>query len=251
MAPPEVTDMAKLSLMFDEKLVKEVPIGSRPVRIGRSPDNDLVVDNLAVSNDHARVFFDSGRLVVEDRGSLNGTFVNDLRVERATLHDGDSIWIGKHHIKVDATGDAAIPYGYGRKSSTAAPMINETMVLDTKVRRDMLQQAAAMGERTQFAAGRIRVPTVVVLSGKTDAKEYILTNKLTTIGKSAMATIKLRGWFKPQMAAQINQRDDGYYIGSGDKNPMINSVPIPGPTKLNDGDLIEVCGVRLNFIVRE
>ncbi len=93
--------MAKLSLMFEEKLVKEVPIGSRPVRIGRSPDNDLVVDNLAVSNDHARVFFESGRLVVEDRGSLNGTFVNDLRVERATLHDGDSIWIGKHHIKVD------------------------------------------------------------------------------------------------------------------------------------------------------
>jgi pSer/pThr/pTyr-binding forkhead associated (FHA) protein len=251
MAPPEVADMAKLSLMFDEKLVKEVPIGSRPVRIGRSPDNDLVVDNLAVSNDHARVFFDSGRLVVEDRGSLNGTFVNDLRVERATLHDGDSIWIGKHHIKVDATGDAAIPYGYGRKSSTAAPMINETMVLDTKVRRDMLQQAAAMGERTQFAAGRIQVPTVVVLSGKTDAKEYILTNKLTTIGKSAMATIKLRGWFKPQMAAQINQRDDGHYIGSGDKIPMINGVPIPGPTKLNDGDIIEVCGARLNFIVRE
>ena len=92
------------------------------------------------------------------------------------------------------------------------------MVLDTKVRREMLQQAAAMGERTQFAAGRIKVPTVVVLSGKTDAKEYVLTNRLTTIGKSAMATIKLRGWFKPQMAAQINQRDDGYYIGSGDKS---------------------------------
>jgi len=112
--------------------------------------------------------------------------VNDLRVERATLHDGDSIWVGKHHIKVDATGDAPLPYESGRK--TTAPMINETMVLDTKVRRDMLQQAAAMGERTQFAAGRIRVPTIVVLSGRTDAKEYVLTNKLTTIGKSAMAT---------------------------------------------------------------
>ncbi len=242
--------MAKLSLMFDEKLVKEVPIGNRPVRIGRAPDNDLVVDNLAVSNDHARVYFDSGRLVVEDRGSLNGTFVNDLRVERATLHDGDSIWIGKHHIKVDATGDAPIPYDSGRKKAVA-PMINETMVLDTKVRRDMLQQAAAMGERTQFAAARIRVPTIVILSGKTDAKEYILTNKLTTIGKSAMATIKLRGWFKPQMAAQINQRDDGYYIGSGDNVPLVNGVAISGPTRLNDGDLLEVCGVRLNFIVRE
>jgi len=51
--------MAKLSLMFEEKMVKVVPVGSRPVRIGRSPDNDLVVDNLAVSNDHARVYFDS------------------------------------------------------------------------------------------------------------------------------------------------------------------------------------------------
>jgi predicted component of type VI protein secretion system len=249
MVPLEVTDMAKLSLMFEEKTVKEVPVGSRPVRIGRSPDNDLVVDNLAVSNDHARVFFDSGRLVVEDRGSLNGTFVNDLRVERATLHDGDSIWIGKHHIKVDATGDAPLPYESGRK--TSAGSINETMVLDTKVRRDMLQQAAALGERTQFASGRIKVPTVVVMSGRTDCKEYILTNKLTTIGKSAMATIKLRGWFKPQMAAQINQRDDGYYIGSGDNVPIVNGVSIAGPTKLDHGDMVEVSGVRLNFIVRE
>ena len=241
--------MAKLSLMFEQKLVKEVPIGARPVRIGRSPDNDLVVDNLAVSNDHARVYFEAGRLVVEDRGSLNGTFVNDLRVERATLRDGDSIWIGKHHIKVDATGDAVLPYGSERTAH--APQINETMVLDTKVRRDMLQQAAALGERTQFAAGRIKVPTVVVLSGRTDAREYVLTNRLTTIGKSAMATIKLRGWFKPQMAAQINQRDDGYYIGSGDKIPVVNGAAIQGPTQLHDGDLIEVAGIRLNYIVRE
>ena len=109
--------MAKLSLMFENKLVKEVPIGSRPVTIGRSPDNDLPVDNLAVSNYHARVYFESGRLVVEDRGSLNGTFVNDLRVERATLHDGDSIWIGKHHIKVDSIGDAPLQYQSAKKAT--------------------------------------------------------------------------------------------------------------------------------------
>jgi len=66
-----------------------------------------------------------------------------------------------------------------------------------------------------------------------------------------MATIKLKGWFKPAMAAQINQRDDGYYVGSGAKIPAVNGVTIPGPTKLNDGDLIEVAGIRLNFIVRE
>jgi pSer/pThr/pTyr-binding forkhead associated (FHA) protein len=248
-APQEESEMPKLSLMFEDKLVKEVPVGSRPVGIGRSPDNDLPVDNLAVSNYHARVYFEAGRLVVEDLDSLNGTFVNDLRIERATLHDGDSIHVGKHHIKVDASGDAPVPWDSGRKAN--APRINETMVLDTKERREMLQQAAAMGERTQFAAGRLKVPTLVVLSGKTDQKEYMLTNKLTVIGKSSMATVRIKGWFKPQMAAQINQRDDGYYIGPGDKVPTVNGAPIPGPVRLNDGDLIEVCGTRLNFIFRE
>jgi pSer/pThr/pTyr-binding forkhead associated (FHA) protein len=242
--------MAKLSLMFEEKTVKEVPVGSRPVSIGRSPDNDLPVDNLAVSNYHARVYFEGGRLVVEDLDSLNGTFVNDLRVERATLHDGDSIWIGKHHIKVDASADTAMVWDQGKKA-TAAPRINETMVLDTKQRRDMLQQAAAMGERTQFAAGRLKVPTLVVLSGNTDQKEYIVTNKLTVIGKSKLATVRLKGWFKPQLAAQINHRDDGYYLGPGDKVPSVNGAPIPGPVRLNDGDLIEVSGVRINFVFRD
>jgi len=241
--------MAKLSLMFENKLMKEVPIGSRPVTIGRSPDNDLPVDNLAVSNHHARVYFEAGRLVVEDLDSLNGTFVNDLRVERATLHDGDSIWIGKHHIKVDATADTAIPLDSGRRA--AAPKINETMVLDTKARRDMLQQAAAMGERSQFSPGRLKMPTLVVLSGRVGQKEYVLTNKLTVIGKSPMATVRMRGWFKPQVAAQINQRDDGYYLGTGAKIPTVNGSPIQGPVRLNDGDLIEICGLRMNFVFRE
>ena len=241
--------MAKLSLMFENRLVKEVPIGNRPVSIGRSPDNDIPVDNLAVSTYHARVYYEGGRLVVEDLDSLNGTFVNDLRIERATLHDGDSIWIGKHSIKVDTSADAAIPWDTGRKA--AAPKINETMVLDTKVRRDMLQQAAAMGERSQFSPGRMKMPTLVVLSGRVNQKEFLLTNKLTVIGKSPMATVRLRGWFKPKMAAQINQRDDGYYLGTGDRVPLVNGAPISGTVRLNDGDLIEVCGVRLNFIIRE
>ena len=108
-----------------------------------------------------------------------------------------------------------------------------------------------MGESMQFASTRMKVATLMVLGGNTDQKEYILTNKLTVVGKSAMATVKLKGWFKPQMAVQINQRDDGYYLGPGDKVPTINGRPISGPTRLNDGDLIEVSGVKLNFIFRE
>jgi len=241
--------MAKLSLMFENKLMKEVPIGGRPITIGRAPDNDLAVDNLAVSSYHAKVYYEAGKLVVEDLDSLNGTFLNDLRIERATLHDGDAIWIGKHHIKVDTFGDAPVPLDF--RNRTAAPRINETMVLDTKERREMLQQAAAAGERVQFAGGRMKVPTLVVLRGKTDSKEYVLTTKLTVIGSSVMATVRLKGWFKPPVAAQINQRDDGYYLGPGKKTPRINGNPIPGPVRLNNGDLIEVCGVQMNFQIRE
>jgi hypothetical protein len=149
---------------------------------------------------------------------------------------------------VDASGDVPIAVDVKRKPAVSA--INETMVLDTKQRREMLQQAAAMGERSQFA-GRLKMPTLVVLAGNSDQREYVITSKLAVIGKSKMATVRLKGWFKPEVAAQINQRDDGYYIGPGDKTPLVNSKPIQGPVRLNNGDTIEVCGLRLNFVFRE
>ena len=241
--------MARLVLKFEAAVLKEVPIGGRPVSIGRAPDNDIPIENLAVSDYHARVYTEAGRLVVEDLNSLNGTFVNDMRIERATVRDGDAILIGKHHILVDTTRDAALPLDPGRK--IAAPKMNDTMVLDTRERREMLQQAVAVGERSQLAPERARVPSLVVLSGSTDQKDYRLSSKLTVIGKSDMATVRLRGWFAPQVAAQINKRADGYYLGRGDRVPKINGEPITSLTQLNDGDLIEVGGVRLNFLYRD
>src|SRR5437879_12931209 len=97
--------MPKLVLKYQSAPLKEVPLGTRPVTIGRSPDNDIPIDNLAVSNYHARVYVEAGSLVVEDLNSLNGSFLNDIRVEHAMLKDGDAILIGRHHIFVDQTHD--------------------------------------------------------------------------------------------------------------------------------------------------
>jgi pSer/pThr/pTyr-binding forkhead associated (FHA) protein len=241
--------MAMLTLMYGDKIVKELAVGRRPIGIGRAPDNELPVDNPAVSNYHAKIYAEAGKLVVEDLNSLNGTFVNDLRVERAALHDGDQIHVGKHHIKVDTSGELPQQMDQTRKASAVG--IDSTMVLDTKERRDLLQQAGAFGEQAQFGSGRLRMATLAVLSGKTDKKEYMLSNKLTVIGKSEMATVRLKGWFAPAVAAQISKRDDGYYIGMGDKTPLVNGTKIRGPYRLNDGDLVEICGVRLNFLFRE
>ena len=95
--------MPKLSLMFDNKLVREVPVGSRPVTIGRAPDNDLSVDNLAVSSYHAKVYFEAGRMVIEDLNSLNGTWVNGIRIhpgQHHPLNAGDVVQIGTVQLKL-------------------------------------------------------------------------------------------------------------------------------------------------------
>jgi hypothetical protein len=241
--------MSRLVLKFESSALKEVPLGTRPVTIGRAPDNDIQIDNLAVSNYHARVYVEAGSLVVEDLNSLNGSFLNDIRVERAMLKDGDAILIGKHQILVDQAHDAAQPLDGWRKAP--APRMNETMILDTHERRQLLDLAAAAGERSQLSPERMRVPTLTVLRGRTDQKEYRIAGKLTVIGHSEMATVRLRGWFTPEVAAQINKHEDGFYLGRGDRIPKINGISIQGLTKLNDGDLIEVGRVRLNFRYRD
>jgi pSer/pThr/pTyr-binding forkhead associated (FHA) protein len=244
--------MPKLVLKFQNTVLKEVVAGAREVSIGRSPDNALVIDNPAISNYHARVFAEEGRLMLEDFGSLNGTFVNGQRVKMVELKEGDSIAIGKHTIVVWQSEEGADFVSGGDSSRPAPPKIAETVVLDTRERREFLEKVAAVGESSQIAPGRMRVPTLVVHSGKTDRREYLLNNRLTVIGKSAMATVKLKGWFKPKVAAQINRRDDNsYYVGPADRVPSVNGQPITHPTKLSSGDIIEVAGVRLEFVYRE
>jgi len=115
----------------------------------------------------------------------------------------------------------------------------------------LLELAAAAGERSQLSPERVRIPTLTVSRGRTDKKEYRIAGKLTVIGASEMATVRIRGWFTPEVAAQINKHEDGYYLGRGDRVPKINGVSISGLTKLNDGDVIDVGRVRLTFVFRD
>ena len=204
--------MPKLTLKFDQAILGEVPVGAKEVSIGRSPDNALVIDNPAVSHYHARVFNEEGRMMLEDFGSMNGTFVNGQRVKMVMLKPGDSVTVGKHTIVVSDSRelDGFAPSGNGA-AKAAVSKINETVMLDTKERREFLAKVAAVGESVQVAPTRVMVATLVIRKGKTDRKEYTLQDKLTVVGKSAMATVKLKGWFAPKAAAQINRREDNSY----------------------------------------
>lgn len=244
--------MSKLLLKFEDTLLKEAPVDANEVSIGRSPDNGLVIDNPAVSHYHARVFKEQDRLMLEDFGSLNGTFLNGQRVKMVSLKPGDAIGIGKHTIVVADSRNMNSPSATNADAPPAAPKINETVMLDTKARREFLQLVAAGGESPQIAPARMKIPTLVVLSGKTGEREYLLNDKLIVIGKSALATIKLKGWFAPKAAAQINRRDDNsYFIGAADKTPKVNGRSVSHPVQLSSGDIIEVAGIRMEFIFRD
>ena len=166
--------MSKLVLKFENSILQELAVGEKEVSIGRSPDNGIVIDNPAVSHYHARVFNEEGRLMLEDFGSLNGTFVNGQRVKMVTLKPGDSVMIGKHTIVVTESVEVRAHSLDHSAAKPAAPKINETVMLDTKERREFLQKVAAGGESAQVAPARLKVATLVVKKGRTDQQEYSL-----------------------------------------------------------------------------
>src|SRR5690349_18265203 len=90
--------MAKLFVKFEQAVLQEHTLAQGTTTIGRLPDNTLQIDNLAVSGHHCKIHWDSDHYVLEDNSSLNGTYVNNQRINRAILKDGDSILIGKHAV---------------------------------------------------------------------------------------------------------------------------------------------------------
>ena len=251
--------MAKLILKFEASVLKEIPLQKASFSIGRSPGNDVVIDNLAVSGNHARLSLDQDHYVLEDMNSLNGTFLNNQRIRRSALKDGDEIMIGKHSLVYHDEGGISPQAAVKTEPVQQQMRMDATMVLDTKKRREFLAQATSMMSGDPGATGEVsaeakdRLGCLVVLDGKTDQREYILTSKLSVIGKSDMASVKLKGWFAPKVAAVINRREGRYDISPSDKAGVakINSEVLKAPRELREGDMIQIGRVRMQFNFRE
>jgi hypothetical protein len=256
--------VAKLYLKFEQAVLKEIPLSQGVVTIGRLPDNLIHVDNLAVSGHHAKVYWDTDKYVIEDNNSLNGTFVNNRRVSKTALKDADVILIGKHTVTFkDEWHEDAGPVK--EHNAPVLPKMEATMVLDTKKAKEMI--AAATAGAAAAAAGGTKAPaneapqaparertgTLTIIEGKTDSPSYVLSGKMSVIGKSDMASIKLKGFFAPNMAALINKRDNKYFIAASEAKikVKINGQEIAGQKELNEGDLIEVAGIKASFGFQE
>ncbi len=238
--------MAKLVLKFDSAVIREIPLGKSTITIGRAPDNDLQIDNLTVSEHHARILSEANRLKIEDLDSLNGISVNGTARKMEWLCSGDNVLIGKHVIVVDLEHDVA--WFDSSRPSAATPRLQETYALKSPARPGVPHRPRTEDPAEETISDRARIPSLVVVNGPTANKEYVLSSKLTLIGKSSMATVRLTGWFKPQAAAQISKRQDGYYLNPiSSRAILVNGIRITNATRLNDGDLIEVAGVSLKF----
>lgn len=248
--------MAKLILRFEGATLKEIPLEMASLSLGRLAGNDIVIDNLAVSGYHARLSLDGGHYVLEDLNSLNGTFINNQRVHKASLKDGDEIVIGKHTLTFSDEGGISAQAAAARDEPVRNPVLGTTVNLDTKQRREFLAHATTLSTvkvPTGTAETNDLLGSLIVLQGKTDQQEYILTSKLSVIGKSSMASVRLKGWFAPKVAAIINRREGRYDIAPPDSKgaARVNSEVLRAPRELQGGDIIEIGRVKMQFNFRE
>ncbi len=216
-------------------MAKEIEITKSEFTIGRKDGNDLVVDDPAVSGQHARLVKIHAVYFLEDLGSTNGTFVNGQKIERRQLRDTDVVAVGKHRLIFRE--ESAVPTTEDASGVSAS---DRTMIITGSTPRGW----SLMPQKT----GTIRV-----VSGRTNRKEYQLTKQLTIIGSSPDATIKLTGWFAPKTAALIGRRSEGYYIvaANAGKKVLVNNQAVNGQIDLKDGDLVEVAGARMYFYLRD
>ena len=233
--------MPRLLLQFHGAVIKELSIAQNEVTVGRNPDNDIAIDNPAVSGHHCRIGVQGDTYFVEDLNSTNGIYVNDERTAKSDLKHDDVIAVFKHTIKfIDDPLEAVAPVA----AHKTMPASDATIMV-------------AADKRASLAAAETptakRMPAIIrVLKGRVGAPEYELEASSTYIGKSELVQIKIKGsgWFgrAPKNAAMIARRQDGYYISAVEEGyTKLNGVIIRQKEMLKDGDVIEAGGTALRF----
>jgi pSer/pThr/pTyr-binding forkhead associated (FHA) protein len=239
--------MGKLTLTLDGAVIAEYTMDKERYTLGRLPDNDIHIDNLAVSGHHALIINILKDSFLEDLNSTNGTYVNGKLVKKHPLKDGDVITIGKHALKYSAGGAAAAASGGddegdefektmiirpGTKATPQAPSLDS-------VNKVLAQAGAAPIEQAKAGAG-LPNAKLQVLSGAFAGRELELNKALTTLGRPGV-----------QVAA-ITRRADGFFVvmveSADGKAPLVNNQPISAAaTKLKNNDVIELAGVKMGF----
>ncbi len=234
--------MAKLVLSFNGEIQKEIDIDQEELTIGRKPDNDIHLDNLAVSGRHAKILTILNDSFIEDLDSTNGTLINGKKVTKHALKNGDVILIGHHTLTYTSDADEE---GEFEKTMIIRPDTKgmpETEEADQEIEKSIGKIAAdlASAGTSSKGPGSARLQ---LMSGANSGKELQLKKILTTLGKPGV-----------QVAA-ITRRPTGYFLivvdaGKEGKMPLVNDEAVGKQAHpLGDGDVIEVAGVKMGFFL--
>ncbi len=265
--------MSRLMLSLDGQVLAEYNMTKERYTIGRLPDNDVRIDNGAVSGHHALVINILDDSFLEDLNSTNGTYVNGKLIKKHALQHGDVITIGHHQLRFvdqeagDSAGDefektmvlrpgapsehseAAVSEAVGKAQEVAGAAPDDEISVPHP---DSVPRPAATPEPAVAAAAAAPMPAasgglprakLQVISGKFAGKELELTKALTTLGRPGV-----------QVAA-ITRRAEGFFVVSVDSGkdghfPEVNGSPIgPQARRLHDNDVIELAGVKMTFFM--
>jgi pSer/pThr/pTyr-binding forkhead associated (FHA) protein len=262
--------MAKLILSLEGSVIREVPLDKERIMIGRKPSNEIQIENLAVSGEHACIVTILNDSFLEDMGSTNGTLVNGNPIKKHILQNNDVIEIGKYKLKYIAEAPAHAP----------AEDFEKTMILRPSARpaaapKPANEPAPAAKPSTPPPTPKLMTPAVSVppaapaakpaaqpapvaaaakpgdppllaavqiLTGPSAGRELDLVKNLTTLGKPGL------------QVAVITRRPQGYFIThvEGAKFPIINGKMIDAQAQpLHDHDVIELAGVKMEFFIKK
>lgn len=223
--------MPRLVLSLDGVVLREVNLTKDRTTIGRRSHNDLVIDNLAVSGEHAVMIMSGHDVYLEDLGSTNGTTVNGQPIKKHLLQHADTVEIGKYRIRFLLNGE-----GEGASNvdiDTSQPLRREFYGPGPST-----IQIRPPGASLDDAQQTHSTAMVKILSGANAGRELALVKALTTIGRPG------------HQVAVITRRPTGYFIAhvEGDVYPMVNGQNLGSAAHpLKDKDVIELAGVKMEF----
>lgn len=237
---------AKLILSMNGVVLQEYVLDKERMTIGRKPHNDIVIDNLAVSGEHAVIVTILNDAFLEDMDSTNGVTVNGLAVKKHLLQNNDLVEISKYKLK----------YLSEQKSQMTAADFEKTMILRSpppqasanRPIKDAAHEATGKFKAmvapqsapapAQMSASPSTRAVVQILTGPNAGKELELVKNLTTLGKPGL------------QVAVLTRRPQGYFVTyvEGTNYPTVNGKPLDDqPRQLKEHDIIELAGIKMEF----
>jgi len=222
--------MGKLVVSLDGVVIKEVQITKDKTTLGRRPYNDIVIDNLAVSGEHAVLQMVGNDVFIEDLNSTNGTYINGKAVKKQLLSHNDTVEIGKYKIK----------YLVEDGTDYEKTMIMKPGTVPGSGGPQSYSPTVGFGASGFGSLGGSTAPaSIKVLNGAAAGREVMLTKVVTTVGKPGV------------QVASITKRPGGYVLAhvEGALRPTVNGSPVTGETvQLKNGDVVELAGTQMQFV---